>query len=141
MVEPFLMRTIFVAEIESLRTILDWIYEQLLPMEFDTRAHRQIELACEEAFVNIMRHAYRNLPEKVEVDVKVFPKSHVEIMIIDHGPPFNPLERPAPDLTLPLEEREIGGLGVHFIRQNVDEVRYKREGKFNILVLVKHGKR
>lgn len=130
------MNNVFLAKIDLLRSMLQWIRACLRPEVSDARALRKVELASEEALVNIIRHAYQNRPEKIEIDVKIFPKSQVEITFKDRGPPFNPLQAPPPDLSAPLEERQLGGLGIHFIRQNTDEMRYSREGDQNVLVLI-----
>ncbi len=50
---------------------------------------------------------------------------------------FDPLEVPPPDLAKPLEEREIGGLGIHLVRSAMDAVKYRRSGNRNVLLLVK----
>lgn len=134
-------KNIFPARIDLLRVMLDWIYERIERMEFDPSTLRKVELAAEEALVNIIRHAYQGQPENIEIEIKVFPKSHVEISIRDNGPPFNPLTVHPPDLASPLEEREIGGLGIHFIKNNMDEVRYNRLDNANVIVLVKRATR
>ena len=130
------MKTVFLAKIDLLRSMLEWIRTGLLPMEFDCKILRRVELASEEALVNIIRHAYQNCDEKIEIDVKVFPKSHVEIIFRDQGPPFDPLQMPAPDLSTGLEERKVGGLGIHLMRQYIDEIRYTRERDQNVLVFI-----
>ena len=57
----------------------------------------------------------------------------------DDGRPFNPLEKPNPDVTLPLEEREVGGLGIYFVRQFMTDLVYQRaEGKNRIMLKKKH---
>ncbi len=58
-------------------------------------------------------------------------------IIEDDGIPFNPLEAPEADLTSPIEDRPIGGLGIHFIRNYMDELYYRREDGKNIFTLVK----
>jgi anti-sigma regulatory factor (Ser/Thr protein kinase) len=128
----------FIANIEQLRPILEWIRSQIAQMGFDRSALHNIELASEEAVINIIHHAYQDSPETVDVMVNVLPeKSCAEIVFKDFGPPFNPLEMKEIDPLAELDEREIGGLGIYFIRQLMDEVRYSREQDQNILVLVK----
>jgi anti-sigma regulatory factor (Ser/Thr protein kinase) len=61
----------------------------------------------------------------------------VEVQIEDAAPPFDPLSLPEPDLTVDLEERQVGGLGIFLIRQVMDEIVYRHENGKNILVLVK----
>jgi anti-sigma regulatory factor (Ser/Thr protein kinase) len=57
------------------------------------------------------------------------------LTIADDGSPFNPLDRGQPDTDLPIEEREVGGLGVHLVRKMVDEFRYERLDDLNVLRL------
>ena len=107
------------------------------PLLFDERGWKRIELAVEEALVNIVRHAYLGKPEKIHLKVIHHPQKKVEIVIEDGGPPFDPLSTKLPDVSGNLEEREIGGLGIMMMRQNMDEVKYQRKGKSNVLTLVK----
>ena len=122
----------FRAELDELPSMLAWIREQLFG--FPDRTLLKIELACEEAIVNIIRHAKT---ESLEIEVQVVPKSHAAITFADKGPPFNPLEPSAPDLTLSLEEREPGGLGLFLIRQNMDELSYARKENRNHFTMIK----
>ncbi len=131
------MQKIFLAQVEQLRSMLEWIRTCLAKMEWDASTLRKVDLASEEALINIIRHAYRGQSEKIEIEVKLFPKSHAEITIRDNGPPFNPLKAEQPDLSSSLEQREAGGLGIYLMRQSMDEVRYRRDGDKNILTLVK----
>jgi len=51
--------------------------------------------------------------------------------------PFNPLDAPIPDITLPIEERRVGGLGIHLVRQFMDTLAYERRGERNYLLMKK----
>ncbi|MCX6934609.1 MAG: ATP-binding protein [Verrucomicrobia bacterium] len=62
---------------------------------------------------------------------------HIEMEFEDRGREFNPLEIEAPDLATPIEDRQLGGLGIHLVRKMVDEAKYRREGDRNILLLRK----
>ncbi len=66
------------------------------------------------------------------------PRPALRFTIIDRGRPFNMLEAPTPDLCADIESRQVGGLGIHFIRAIMDDVRYVRRGGCNILTLVHH---
>jgi anti-sigma regulatory factor (Ser/Thr protein kinase) len=57
--------------------------------------------------------------------------------VTDHGVPFDPTAAPAPDITLPAEERSIGGLGIFLTRTLMDGFRYERVGGTNVLTLEK----
>jgi len=130
------MDHVFIADVVQLHAMLQWIVDCIKPMGFDESTIRKIELASEEAIVNIIRHAYQNRPEEILIDVQMFPKSRVEISFTDHGPPFDPLQQKTPDCSLGLAERAVGGLGIHLMRKNTDEIRYLRKDEKNTLVLV-----
>jgi len=97
-----------------------------------------IEIAVEEAVVNVIHYAY---PEGVQGDIKL--SCHVEnhqliITISDQGVPYNPLLREEPELSEDIDDRPIGGLGIFFINQIMDDVRYKFADGYNILTLIKN---
>lgn len=95
----------------------------------------EIELAVEEALINIVHYAYKGMDGEVTLECKLTPEKGMVIEISDTGIPFNPLTKEDPDITLSVSERTIGGLGVYLIKQLMDEVHYRREGDKNILTL------
>lgn len=132
------LSAVFLARLELLHSMLFWIEKQLAPIGFEKATIRKVELASEEALVNIIRHAYKQGAGQIQIQVKIYPKSHVEIAIHDQGPPFNPLEEERTiDSSIPLEERQEGGLGILLIRKYMDDVLYQRTGDVNILTLIK----
>lgn len=94
----------------------------------------KLRLAVEEPIQNIADYAY---PEDGPLDVEISRNGEdsVEITLIDFGQPFNPLEQSAPDLTLSVENREIGGLGIFLTKQIMEDLSYSNEGGRNILKL------
>jgi anti-sigma regulatory factor (Ser/Thr protein kinase) len=97
----------------------------------------QIDLALEEAVVNIIDYAY---PKDVVGEIVVtaaIADNTLQVTITDSGRPFDPTMAPEPDTTLPLEQREIGGLGIHLIRNIMDSVTYIRLPSANCLSLTK----
>ena len=96
---------------------------------------KQIELAVEEVLVNICDYAYPDATGEVEVRCTRDEAGQFLIEFIDAGTPFNILTLPAPDLTVDLEQRCVGGLGGVLIRAMVDGITYRREGDRNILQL------
>jgi anti-sigma regulatory factor (Ser/Thr protein kinase) len=96
----------------------------------------EIELALEEALVNICQYAYGDDDTgTVEIRCQRDNTVHFLIEVIDTGQPFNILALPPPDLTADIEQRPVGGLGVLFIRTLMDHVTYRRDGNQNILQL------
>jgi serine/threonine-protein kinase RsbW len=95
----------------------------------------RIELAVEEALVNICQYAYLDAVGTVEIRCCQGETQNFLIELIDTGKPFNVLEQPLPDLEVALEQRPVGKLGILLIRSLVDVVTYRREANRNILQL------
>lgn len=106
----------------------------------DASAVMQVNLAIEEAVVNAMTYAY---PEGTQGYITVTAENddkQLTFTITDSGQPFDPTAQSEADLTLSVEERPIGGLGIHLMRKYMDEIGYKRIGDRNILTLKKNIK-
>ena len=123
---------------ENLQTVMDFIDQKLEVLDCPPKIAMEIDLAVEEIFVNIAHYAYA--PEignaKVRVEVEEEPLT-VMITFIDQGMPYDPLARQDPDLTLPAEERDIGGLGVFLTKKMMDDVSYEYKDGSNVLRLKK----
>ena len=121
-------------EIERLGGMVDEFAERHgLP----TKAVFEINLSLDELLTNIISYAYGdNLSHHILVTVAV-EDGDVAIALEDDGRPYNPFTAPAPDLNLPLQDRAIGGLGVHFVRNLMDAFEYRRERDRNIVLLKK----
>jgi serine/threonine-protein kinase RsbW/sigma-B regulation protein RsbU (phosphoserine phosphatase) len=95
------------------------------------------DLVIEELVTNTIKYGYDDKDaHHIQVSVS-FHDGHLCIEVRDNGHPFDPLTQEAPDLTQPAEERPIGGLGIHLVRQMTDEVRYERRGDENIVTATK----
>lgn len=95
-------------------------------------------VAAEEIFTNIVQYAYKS-PACEEAGVEItctFRQDRLIITFSDHGIPFNPLERPEPDISLEAGERPVGGLGIYLVKRSVDEVHYEYIDGKNILTIV-----
>ncbi len=95
----------------------------------------KVKLAIEELGINVANHGrVDNIPE-IEIVVNSSPEK-LTITMKDDGRPFDPLhDAPEPDLTSALEDRPIGGLGIHFVREMMDEMTYRHEDGKNCLAL------
>lgn len=96
---------------------------------------RKLKIVMDEILSNIISHGY-NDDDEHEIKIEVQPISTgIVLTIADDSSPFNPLDRREPDTEQPIDEREVGGLGVHLVRKMVDESRYERLDDLNILKL------
>ena len=94
-----------------------------------------VELAVEEALMNVCLHAYGGKGGELSVRAGRFGEDFV-VEVEDAGPPFDPTSAPLPDTSAPLEERPVGGLGILLVRRVADRVRWRREDGRNVLTLV-----
>jgi serine phosphatase RsbU (regulator of sigma subunit)/anti-sigma regulatory factor (Ser/Thr protein kinase) len=113
--------------------LADFCTRELLPADLVP----DLELILEELATNVMKYGgVQSGADCCSIELERRP-GEVEIRFSDAGAPFNPLERAEVDTSLPIEERPIGGLGIHFIKHLTDTQHYEfREGR-NILTLVK----
>jgi len=103
-----------------------------------TNVVNALNVALDEAVSNAINHGY-DAGMRGEIAVRLRRETdRVEVEVEDDGRPFDPLQVPPPDLTLPLERRPIGGLGIHLIRNLMDEVSYARRDGRNVLKMAKH---
>jgi sigma-B regulation protein RsbU (phosphoserine phosphatase) len=123
-----------VNEIPQLNVFIDGICESL---ELDASTTMQLNLAVEEAVVNVMKYAYP-LGFNGEVIVEgQADDSELKIIISDQGAPFDPTAKTDADITLSAEDRPIGGLGIFLVRQYMDSINYERVDGTNVLTLLK----
>ena len=126
------------ARTDQLKSILAFIEEAISDKNCLPKTLMQLSLAAEEVFVNIAHYAYQDEVGKVDISLDISDDPpQVKLVFSDNGTPHNPLEIPDPDITLPAEEREIGGLGIYMVKKNVDEVLYRHEKGRNVLTLTK----
>jgi serine/threonine-protein kinase RsbW len=116
-----------------------WITPVSDYLKRDGLSHQKIihiELALEEALVNVCRYAYGQTPGDIELRYGKMNKDRYLIEIIDTGTPFDVCALPEPELKACIAQRKVGGLGVHLIRNMVDQVTYRRDRDRNILSLL-----
>ena len=96
----------------------------------------KVNLALEEIVINVMNYGHEDGLHEIDI-ILTSEENALTIEIVDDGRPFDPLhDAPIPDVNAELEDRNIGGLGIHFVRKMMDDVRYRREEGKNHLTLV-----
>ena len=124
------------AELENLGALQDFVGARLEDCPLEIR--NQIGIVVDEVFSNISRYAYSRPAGGVAVRIAV--DGNITIEFEDSGVAFNPLDRNEPDVSLPAEEREFGGLGIFIVRNIMDLIEYRREGNKNILTMLKENR-
>ena len=126
------------AKEENLDELLDFIDGNLEEMDCPMKIQTLINVCVEELFVNISKYAYAPNIGTATVRIEnLKDPNRVSITFIDSGVPYNPLEKLDPDVTLTLEERPVGGLGIFMVKKRMDDVRYEYKDNHNILTITK----
>lgn len=96
----------------------------------------RLTLSLDEIVSNVIRHGYSDTNDHVvEVRLTVGQDGLVTAVVEDDGHPYDPRESPEPDLTLPVEQRGPGGLGIYLVKQMMDSIDYQRKADRNILTV------
>lgn len=126
------------AVVENLSKALEFLDRELIAMDCPEEQRTMFDIVAEEIFANIVFYAYHQLPGEVEIGMETDKTSgQVTVYFSDQGFPYNPLEKPDPDISLSAVKRSIGGLGIFMVKKSMDQVTYEyREGR-NLLTLKK----
>jgi len=133
-----LLRKKVPAVLENLGEIMMAVADSARMMGFSADRVLQVELALEEPVVNVMNYAYGDGSGDIEVACIGRDDGALGLEIIDSGRVFDPLKKEDPDISLGIDDREIGGLGVYFVKQVANEVTYNRVDGKNIFTMVFH---
>jgi len=95
----------------------------------------RLALSLDEIVSNVIRHGFDDDAEHQILVTLAVTDGHVTATVVDDGSAFDPREAPLPDLDAPLEKRQAGGLGMHLVRETMDEIDYRREGGRNVLTV------
>ncbi|MBO4611316.1 MAG: SpoIIE family protein phosphatase [Bacteroidales bacterium] len=134
---PSSRRLVLKNSIDQISLLPAFVEDAVKASKLNPEMESSLNLALEEAVTNVIDYAY---PERTEgevlIDAAVTDKA-LTFTITDNGKPFDPTARPEVDINAGVEDRPIGGLGIHLVRQIMDEVRYERRGEKNVLIITK----
>ena len=122
----------------ELARMVNWLEDLSTKLKWPDELLMKLNLTLEEWIVNVISYAFPN-GGLHEIELRLWQSAEaVKIEVRDDGIAFDPTAQRAPDLTIPIEEREIGGLGIHFIQNTMDTFTYERDGAENIVCFTKH---
>ena len=125
------------AKIINLDRVIEFVMNGLNDTNFSNEIKNEFCIAVEEIFINIVNYAYEKSDGYVLISVII--KDTISIRFEDSGCPYNPLEQSEPDLNKPINERQIGGLGIHIAKNLIDNMEYLRINDKNILKISKNN--
>ena len=124
------------AKIENVDKVTEFVNEVLEEKECPLKVQMQLDVAIDEIFGNIAYYAYGSGNATIQIEMEDNPPK-ITLTFIDQGIPYNPLESKDPDITLDIEDREIGGLGIFLVKKTMDELSYEYVDGQNILTMKK----
>ena len=128
----------FSAKVDALPDVLGFVERTLELYACPMKTRTEICVVMEEMFVNVARYAYGDGEGDVTLSIHFEEESRaVTFCMSDKGIPFDPLKKSDPDITLPSEEREVGGLGIFIAKKTMDEINYVYENGRNTLTMIK----
>jgi anti-sigma regulatory factor (Ser/Thr protein kinase) len=131
------------------KTVLDALEDLWAAQGVSRAVTWPVEVSLDEVLANVVRHglAGRGESARVDVELRLDPGDppRCEVQVEDDGPEFDPLQAAAPDTSLGVDERPIGGLGIELVKKLMDEVHYERRDGRNrlrfarLLVVIDQG--
>ena len=128
----------FPAKTDALNDVLGYVEQILETCGCPMKTQMAICVAIEEVFVNVAHYAYGGGEGDMTLGIGFEENSRtVTFRMSDKGVPFDPLQKPDPDITLSAEERDIGGLGIFIAKKTMDSISYAYENGENVLTMMK----
>lgn len=128
----------FTAELGSIALATDFVAEWLEGQDCSFKIQTQISVALDEVLSNIVHYAFPEGKGSFTIQLSRDPETNMLKMVFtDKGVEFDPLAKDDPDVSVSLEERKVGGLGIFLVKKLMDGVRYHREDGQNILTIYK----
>jgi anti-sigma regulatory factor (Ser/Thr protein kinase) len=122
------------AEHENLGLVQQFVLDKARSTDVLPELALKIELVLEEVILNIISYAFgTGQTGTIKTGCTLTAPGVFQVRIIDHGPAFDPLAQPDPDTALSMDDRNVGGLGIHLVREMADQIQYQRQEGQNIL--------
>lgn len=125
------------ASTEHLAKVRDFVAKHASEYGFKKQDVADIRLAVDEAYTNIIKHAYKNDQHK-SVDIELgYDRNKFWVSLLDTGDAFDPANYSEPDVRRKIKEKKRGGVGVYLIRKLMDDVKYHTDGPVNEIRMTK----
>ena len=125
-------------DLDAMAGLPDWVERFATDRRLPPDVIHDLHVVLDELVNNAISYGY-DAGARGEIVVRLrHAPDHLAVEVEDDGRPFDPLQAPPPDLTSPLAERQVGGLGVHIVKNLMDEVAYARVGGKNVLKLLRN---
>lgn len=120
------------ASVDNTAAVREFV-DEMLPADCSAKVRAHIGIVLDDLFSNIAFYAYGSGTGSAEIEADIDADGTLTVTLRDGGAAYNPLDAHDPDITLPAEERKIGGLGIFMAKKLTDEMSYERAGGKNVL--------
>lgn len=130
------------AQLNNLHVVREFVREKAAGFNLSQEVLEDVILAVNEAATNVIVHGYKHGQGTMQIEIRGGETDDCQVCIRDEAPLFDPTTIPTPDLSLPLEKRPFGGMGVHLIRSLMDEMKYNVtiQGNNELILVIKQRK-
>ncbi|HUS94068.1 MAG TPA: ATP-binding protein [Patescibacteria group bacterium] len=126
-------------ELKDLARMRAFVMESTMMLGGNTEAASELKIAVNEALTNIIIHGYQGKPGFIEIFVER-DTNDIRLSLLDNAAAFDPTSVKPPDITIPLEQRPIGGMGIQMMRSFTDELDYRPTADgMNELIFIKRN--
>ena len=127
-----MIRKSFKPEIDAIHQMQLFVRQAVSETDMDSKDLMKIDLLLEEMAVNIINYGCRDMTDgRITISVERGEGTMI-LTLRDNGIAFNPLDKEPPDIFADIEDREVGGLGIFFVRQLTERMTYERVGDENV---------
>lgn len=127
--------------IEEIQTAIQVFEEFAEENKMPMATTMKVNIVLDELLSNIVKYGFpEDKQGKIDISLELFSTGKLTIVLSDKGVPFNPFSTDVPDLSMPVEERTIGGLGIHLVKELMDEYSYQRTLDLNVVSMTKLNK-
>jgi serine/threonine-protein kinase RsbW len=125
------------ASTEHLAEVRNFVAKHAKSFGFKKQDVADIRLAVDEAYTNIIKHAYKHDANRL-VDIKLgYNSNEFWVSLLDSGKTFDPSSYTEPDVREKIRQKKRGGVGVYLIKKLMDDVEYSKEGQLNKIRMTK----
>ncbi len=130
----------FAAQLDSLDLVAQWLHEVGARYALPDQTVGELDLILEELVINVANYSVPVPPDKKPVPCRInicFADDTITLTVADKSQPFDPLSRPVPELFLDVEDRPVGGLGLHLVKQLSDSFEHTYKDGWNVSHILK----
>jgi anti-sigma regulatory factor (Ser/Thr protein kinase) len=131
------MRIELVNKLSELPNVMGMLEKFSASEGLEKTARQAAELSLDELLTNTISYGYSDSEQhEIQIDIGVHDNA-LKIVVQDDGVAFNPFDQEAPNLNMHIDERDLGGVGIHLVKEFMDDCAYQRVGQRNVVTLLK----